>query len=118
MNEYTPDNWVVIKIKGDDPHYKILAGWSGGYTTGNSWRMNSGIVRVEQTEFLYKFYGSTGSCYVCSKNSYCLRMNNAHVWSTLQERHGDNVELMPEETDWMSMDWIIKDNLHKDHFTG
>jgi hypothetical protein len=25
---------------------------------------------------------------------------------------------MPEETDWMSMDWIIKDNLHKDHFTG
>ena len=30
---YTPDNWVVIKIKGDDPHYRVLAGWSGGYTT-------------------------------------------------------------------------------------
>ena len=31
MNEYNPDNWVIIKIKGDDPHYRVLAGWSGGY---------------------------------------------------------------------------------------
>ena len=108
MNEYMPDNWVVIKFKGDDPHYRVLAGWSGGYTTGDSWRMNSGIVRVEQTKFLYKFYGSTGSCYVCSKNYYCLRKNNAYIWTALQERYGDKVELMPEETDWMNMDWIIK----------
>jgi hypothetical protein len=107
MSEYMPDNWVVIKFKGDDPHYRILAGWSGGYTQSDSWRMNSGIVRVEETQFVYKFYGSTGSCYVCSKNSYCLRMNNAYIWSALQERHGEKVELMPEETDWMSMDWII-----------
>lgn len=50
---YTPDNWVVIKCKGDDPHYRILAGWSGGYTTGTSWRMNSGITRVEETDDAY-----------------------------------------------------------------
>ena len=108
MTEYTCDNWVVIKIKGDDPHYRILAGWSGGYTTGSSWRMNSGITRVEQTEFLYRFYGSTGSCYECSKNSYCLRMNNAHIWTQLQEIYGDKVELMPEDTDWTNLDWMIK----------
>ncbi len=108
MSEYMPDNWVVIKFKGDDPHYRILAGWSGGYTQSDSWRMNSGIVRVEETQFVYKFYGSTGSCYVCSKNSYCLRTNNAYIWSALQERYGEKVELMPEETDWMNMDWIIK----------
>ncbi len=118
MTEYMPDNWVVIKFKGDDPHYRVLAGWSGGYTTGDSWRMNSGIVRVEQTKFLYKFYGATSSCYVCSKNSYCLRKNNAYIWAALQERYGDKVELMSEETDWMSMDWVIKDNLHKDHFVS
>jgi hypothetical protein len=107
-NTYQPDNWVVIKITGDDPHYRILAGWSGGYTIGDSWRMNSGITRVEQTEYLYRFYGSTGSCYECSKNSYCLRMNNAHIWTQLQERHGDKVELMPEDTDWLNLDYIIK----------
>ncbi len=105
---YIPDNWVVIKIKGDDPHYKILAGWSGGYATGDSWRMNSGIVHVDETENSFIFYGSSGSAYDCRKHSYCLRKNNAHIWSALQEKHGDKVELMPEDTDWVNMDWIIK----------
>ena len=31
---YNPDNWAIIKIKSDDPHYRVLVGWSGGYTTG------------------------------------------------------------------------------------
>jgi len=105
---YQPDNWVVIKIKGDDPHYRILVGWSGGYTTGSSWRMNSGIVRVVEDEHSFYFYGATGSCYSCGKESYCLRMNNSYIWDQLQERYGDKVEMMPEDTDWLSMDWILK----------
>jgi hypothetical protein len=108
MTDYNPDNWVVIKIGGDDPHYRVLAGWSGGYTTGDSWRMNSGITRVEDAGDRFNFYGSTGSCYSCGKESYTLRMNNAHIWSQLKDRHGDLVELMPEDTDWLSMDWTIK----------
>jgi hypothetical protein len=105
---YIPDNWVVIKYKGDDPHYRILAGWSGGYTDSDTWRMNSGIVRVDETEDAFLFYGSSGSCYDCRKTAYCLRKNNAYVWAQLQERHGDKVELMPEDTDWLAVDWIIK----------
>ena len=105
---YIPDNWVVIKYKGDDPHYRILAGWSGGYTDSDTWRMNSGIVRVDETEDAFLFYGSSGSCYDCRKTAYCLRKNNAYVWEQLQERHGDKVELMPEDTDWLVVDWIIK----------
>lgn len=107
MNEYRPDNWVVIKIKGDHPHYKVLAGWSGGYTTGDSWRMNSGITMVDEIENAFMFKGSTGSVYTCHKESYCLRMNTAGVWAQLEKLHGDKVELMPEDTDWMSVDWII-----------
>lgn len=102
-----PDNWVIIKLKGEDPHYRVLAGWSGGYTTGDSWRLNSGITRVEEDEYHFRFYGSSGSCYVCNKQAYCLRMNNAHIWNQLQELHGDKVELMPEDTDWKTVDWII-----------
>jgi len=30
MSDYTCDNWVVIKMKGDDPHYRVLVGTSGG----------------------------------------------------------------------------------------
>lgn len=106
---YRPDNWVVIKLDdGNDPHYRVLAGWSGGYLDGDSWRLNSGITKVQEDEAFYYFYGSSGSRYRCCKESYCLRMNNAHIWARLQELHGDKVELMPEDTDWMNMDWIIK----------
>ena len=105
---YSPNNWVVIKYKGADPHYRILAGWSGGYMDGDSWRMNSGITRVEVTEDSFLFYGASGSCYECNKQSYCLRMNNAHIWTALKEGVGDYVELMPEDTDWLNVDWIIK----------
>jgi hypothetical protein len=108
MSNYNPDNWVVIKLTGEDPHYRVLAGWSGGYTTGDSWRMNSGITKVEEDEAFYYFYGSSGSSYRCCKESYKLRMNNAGIWDQLQQIHGDKVELMPEDTDWMKLDYIIK----------
>jgi hypothetical protein len=29
------DNWVVIKMKGDEPHYRVLAGWSGVFKIVN-----------------------------------------------------------------------------------
>jgi len=108
MSNYWPDNWVVIKLKGDDTHYRVLAGWAGGYATGDSWRMNSGITKVTEDDSSYHFSGSSGSIYSCGKQSYTLRINNAYVWNRLQELHGDKVELMPEDTDWINIDWIIK----------
>lgn len=105
-----PD-WEDVKIKGDDPHYRVLAGWSGGYLNGDSWRMNSGIVSCQAfSDFAdyFVFEGSSGSAYRCSKDTYGLRMNNAGVWAQLQEKYGDKVELMPEDTDWMSVGWIVE----------
>ena len=55
MSEYNCDNWVVIKMKGDDPHYRLLVGTSGGYLDGSSWRMNSGITEVNETDDDYYF---------------------------------------------------------------
>ena len=106
--QYIPDNWVILKIKGPDPHYKVLAGWSGSYLNGTSWRWNSGIIRVETEEDHYRFYGTSGSCYKCYKNSYSLRMNNMHIWYQLSEKFGADIELMDETTDWVTVDWIIK----------
>lgn len=108
MNWYQPDNWVIVKITGDDPHYRVLAGWSGGYTTGDSWRMNSGITDVEEDDYWFRFRGVTGSWYRCPKEGYGLSMSIAYVWTSLQKKHGDKVELMPESTDWHSVDWILK----------
>lgn len=107
MSYYSPDNWVIIKLNGDDPHYKVLAGWSGGYTTGDSWRMNSGITEVIEEDDHWLFIGSSGSTYACHKDAYGLRMNNAYVWDKLENLHGDKVELMDDLTDWRKIDWII-----------
>ena len=107
MSNYFPDNWVVIKFDGDDPHYRVLAGWSGSYAQGDSWQLNSGIVRVKETDDAFHFFGSSGSCYSCRKSSYRLGLNNAYVWGRLKEKFGDRVSIMDEDTDWNNMDWII-----------
>ena len=107
MSDYNCDNWVVIKMKGDDPHYRLLVGTSGGYLDSDSWRINSGITEVNETNDYYYFKGSSGSEYRCGKDSYTLRMNTSHIWTRLQKLHGDKVEMMPEDTDIMKMDWII-----------
>ena len=107
-NAYLCDNWVVIFLNAGDPHYRILTGMSGGYLDGDSWRMNSGIVRVEEDEQYFYFHGASGSCYAGRKTAYCLRMNNAYIWAQLKEKHGDKVSMLDEDTDWMNHDWIIK----------
>lgn len=107
-NVYKPDNWVIIKIKGDAPHYRVLAGWSGGYLNGSSWRLNSGITSVVEDDSYLLFKGSSGSVYRCHKESYGLKMGNAQIWAAMKNRHGELVELMDEDTDWFKVDWILK----------
>ena len=110
---YSPDNWVILRIKegkGTFPFYKVLGGWSGGYLDGDSWRMNSGITEVKKDDNYYYFYGYSGSCYRCNKESYMLRMNNAGVYESLKakEQFDGQIEMMPEDTDWMNLEWGIK----------
>ena len=107
---YFPDNWVVIKIKEgklDRGFYKVLAGWSGGYLSGDSWRMNSGITKVTEEGDHLKFWGASGSCYVCHKKGYCLTMANSGVYNQLKKNEGfeGQITLMPEDTNWMEIEW-------------
>ncbi len=94
-----PDNWVILKM--DTPKdgiiYKVLAGWSGGYLDGDSWKMNSGITKVEEEGDFYLFHGHSGSIYKCPKESETLRMNNAYIYEKLKKLHGDKVEIIPVE---------------------
>lgn len=100
MTEYKPDSWVVIRMTyKDQTFYKVLGGWSGGYTQGSSWRLNSGIERVEVDEDKYMFYGATGSVYICFKHGYGLKMSIAGIWNEMKTRYPDNVELL-DDCDW------------------
>lgn len=108
MSKHFPDNWSVLHITvGSTPHYRVIGGWSGGYATGDSWRMNSGIVSVKETDTHFIFYGSSGSEYHCHKNSCTIRMNTANIIEHYIKQHPDGVTVMPEDTDWMNMDWLI-----------
>tara|TARA_B110000503_G_scaffold129655_1_gene202101 strand:- start:191 stop:565 length:375 start_codon:yes stop_codon:yes gene_type:complete len=73
----TPDKWVIIEIEQGGylsskpkPLYKVFGSWAGGYLDGDRWKMNSGIVSVEEDDDYYYFIGYSGSCYKCHKKGY------------------------------------------------
>ena len=86
MSEYTPDKWVVLKVAGLDQDwwYRILGTWYGGFASGDSWRMNSGITRVEEKDDHYEVYGTSGSVYICHKGSEGMGAYTASVLDGFQ----------------------------------
>jgi hypothetical protein len=100
------DNWIVIELNGDDHHYRVAMAWKGGYTTGDSWRINSGITSCTETDTDVTFNGSSGSKYVCSKARYGMDSQLAGVVDTMLTKKMP-VRVLPEDTDWSSMDWLI-----------
>ena len=95
---YCPDNWVIVKITHpEEVVYKILAGWSGGYLYGDSWRMNSGIVRASTEGDCTLFYGSSGSVYKCHKDHQRLSNITAGIYEALVKQGKDvKVEIVDE----------------------
>lgn len=97
---YDPDKYVVIKIDlPEESYFKVFGTWYGGYTTGDSWRMNSGVTRVEETERAYLFYGSSGSCYKCVKGSYGTSAYTAGILHDILSRTNDEVKITLIEED-------------------
>jgi hypothetical protein len=84
MAEYFPDKWLIVEVLGDDPHYRVFAVWSGGYLSPDSWRLNSGIVDVEEDDEFYYFYGKSKSVYQCNKQSYGTNSYGIEVLHYLQ----------------------------------
>ena len=104
-----PDNWVVLEILGSDDTgaatftYKVLAGWSGGYLHGDNWKLNSGIVKVRELADAWVFIGNSGSEYICDKEQYKLRMNNADIYEKMITAYPNLIRMMPEDTDWSTL---------------
>ena len=69
-NDYFPDVWEIVKFSnGKETFYKILAGWYGGYTFGDSWKLSSGIISIKETDDRYEIGNASGSTYFCNKDS-------------------------------------------------
>jgi len=110
MSEYRPDKWLVVKITGKDtpPVHKVFACWYGGYLGSDSWKLNSGITKATLEGNIYSFEGSSGSVYECHKDSYGTNGYGADVLSNMIARaviNGVTIELMPENTNWMEINY-------------
>lgn len=80
MKFYTPHRWVVLEMcYNGKTTYKVFAGWYGGFTEGDSWKLNSGIVKAQYTQHGINFTGHTGSVYECHTNKYAMSSYMATV---------------------------------------
>ncbi len=108
MREYTPDRWVMLKFNHNGVViYKILGSWYGGYARGDSWKLNSGVTKIEEDGQTFLFHGSSGSVYRCHKNGYGMSGYTSGVYASFQkevsEAEGVTLELLPEETNFMEI---------------
>lgn len=70
MSDYVPDYWQIVRIVAsgsNTPVFKVFAAWSGSYLYGESWKLNSGIEKVEDKEDAYDVHGASGSVYTLRK---------------------------------------------------
>ena len=80
MSEYHPDRWVVLEFKrGAITTRKLFAGWYGGYTGSDSWKLNSGITNIRIEGDVYEFDGYSGSTYTCHKNTHGMSSYQCQV---------------------------------------
>lgn len=93
---YIPDRWVILKLNNKGKtFYKVLAGWSGSYLDGQSWKINSGITKVEIEDNHYLFHGFSGSIYKCHKLGY--GMNNIMLGIAANFEGNPDVEILEDQ---------------------
>ena len=106
MSNYNPDKWLVIKINGEQPHYRIFGSWYGGYLGSDSWRMNSGITKVSEDGDYYLFDGSSGSIYKCHKKAHGISGYGSDVLNGYIKKQPElNIEIIPEDTDLFKLEY-------------
>jgi hypothetical protein len=109
MEEYTPDYWVMVKFTHEENvTFKILASWNSSYLSGSSWRMNSGITKIEEDGQCYLFYGHSGSVYRCHKSRYGMNGYTSAVYGDYEEKFKKSkstMEIIDENINFMEIDY-------------
>lgn len=98
----TPDKWIILKIGTENPIYKVFATWYGGYLGNDSWKINSGINKVEEDDSFYYFYGYSGSCYKCHKKTYGTNFYSKCILDNILDKSTD-VSIMEEFYDFKTL---------------
>ena len=96
VREYTPDGWQILKLAfpGKAVYYRILAGWGGGYTQGQSWKLSSGITGIQETDDCYVIINASGSVYNCRKTSNRMLGMMGGILSSVQNEHPEAITVV------------------------
>lgn len=98
---YTPDKWVILRINTKDAViHKVFAGWYGGYTRGDSWKISSGIVDFIDKEVFYSSLQDSGSTYNLYKISEGMSVYQSILledWVKKLQEQGIAVEVISAE---------------------
>lgn len=89
-----PDKWLLLKQSGESradskDTVRVFATWAGGYTTGDSWRLNSGTdVVTEDEEFYYVKGKNSETSYKLHKESEGIAGASNYYQLEAFEEHG------------------------------
>lgn len=109
MAEYIPDAWVIVRFSSpkQETIYKVLAGWYGGYCGSDSWKLSSGIERVEVDGDVFHIHNYSGSEYICHKDierTTGLTGSMLIGWQERAETHPDGISVeMVDLADFMAI---------------
>lgn len=111
--DYYPDRWMIVKIiehhNDAKTHYRVFATWGGSYLGGQSWKMNSGIVSVDEDDKYFYFNGASGSVYACHKDKgvYGAFSHGLMTLHYMVEQVRGLIEIveMPEHTNWKGLSY-------------
>jgi len=96
MSVYTPDCWVIVEFSGTkvpETYHRILAGWYGGYLDGDSWKMSSGILQMNDRDDHWEIPNSSGSIYYCYKRCERFSMLTGNVFSNYSKDSCDEYSI-------------------------
>ncbi len=63
---HTPNRWAIVERDG---WLSVFAMWSGGYLDGDSWRLSTRIMVIENEEDHWLFKTKSGTTYKCHKSA-------------------------------------------------
>jgi len=95
----TPNKWCIINVTNNEGETfsKVFGTWSGGYLDGDSWRLNSGIKKIEEDDDNYTFTSKSGARYICAKSSYGVAgASNYGILHSFKGKHPDRVDILDE----------------------
>lgn len=100
---YTPDTYQFIRLSSDqdtDVIVKLFAVWVGGYLTGDSWKLNSGVTKIIKDGDVFHVHGYSGSVYTVSAEQAPMTSYGSGILNKILDsgvRQGINIELISLE---------------------